>query len=648
MKLDMQKGMTGILVLTLGFIFQGCSDDGGGGSTSFESEADGSGFELQLDAGSGSFAPGPEGGGESSTGGPSFLDTSVEPPSDAETPGEGDVEEGSEGSEQVDAEGSESVGEGGEYSEEGELAITLQTDGEILSGISSLEAVVTGGEWILGVEFHVDGLKVDTDVVPPYTLALDTKAFEDGPHVLEVFTADSQGAYASDYAEVLFDNSPPAFEEVVPGDASTVFFEDGPLNLSVVVDEPDKIVEMKMRVNGLLVGEYTQPPFEVSVAMEDIFVDATDLPKTLFVQLSATDVLGQVTEQSFNTQVHSRLRWKFDMVYEVKGSPGVFPNGNVVFGNNGGELYSFTPDGQEAWKANVGYQISDGVQVDPETGNVYFGTIGEGNQIYGFNSGGSQIWSQSHPDQSPASGRITVGGGSVYALLFNGRVLAMDKNSGSEVWSVLLPDNIVGSPAVAPSGRVYAGCLDSRFRAVESSGVIWDFTTGDEVRSTAAIGSQGVVYFASNDGYLYAANESDGSHVWATEIEGNIEGEILLVEEESALYVPSSSGYLYRVNANTGDIQWESDLQFMADSSPVRGEDGTIYVASQVSGAGTVFAIDPQTGAQFFSYPADGVVRDKVLVVGDKVYFGSESRAFFSIWANHANLFVPEESEGTE
>ena len=81
----------------------------------------------------------------------------------------------------------------------------MTTEGNILSGISPIVATVTGGEWILGVEFHVDGLKVDTDVVPPYTLALDTRNFEDGPHVIDVYTADSQGGYASAFAEVLFE-----------------------------------------------------------------------------------------------------------------------------------------------------------------------------------------------------------------------------------------------------------------------------------------------------------------------------------------------------------------------------------------------------------------------------------------------------------
>ena len=76
------------------------------------------------------------------------------------------------------------------------------------------------------------------------------------------------------------------------------------------------------------------------MAYEDIFVTEEELPKTLFVQVSATDVLEQVTEISFNTQVHSRLRWRFDTVYEIKGSPDLLLNGNIVYGNSGGELYS--------------------------------------------------------------------------------------------------------------------------------------------------------------------------------------------------------------------------------------------------------------------------------------------------------------------
>ena len=130
MRLGMRRAMTGILFLAGGLILHGCSDDEAGGSTSFESEADGSGFELQLDAGSSNFLPGTEGGGESSTGGPSFLDTSIEPPTDAVSESDGEEPEGTEGTEEADAEGSESSPDGEEYPEEGALAVTLNTEEE--------------------------------------------------------------------------------------------------------------------------------------------------------------------------------------------------------------------------------------------------------------------------------------------------------------------------------------------------------------------------------------------------------------------------------------------------------------------------------------------------------------------------------------
>ena len=621
----------------------GCSDDSSGsgfeGNTS-DGDGAGSGFEwndtlvlpgtqdlTDVDLGAGGGVPEPD-----------ALDPAPED-------GEQASEEGGETGEiEEDTSGAEA--DGGSYPDgsstsSGDMSIAVKVEGEILSGISPIQATVTGGEWILGVEFHVDGLKVDTDVVPPYTLGLDTQAFDDGPHIIAVYTADSQGAYASATAEVLFDNSPPAILELAPGDESTVFYEDGPLSLSVEMDEPEKITELSMRVNGLLVGEFSSPPFTATVAYEDIFVAEEELPKTLFVQVSATDVLDQETEVSFNTQVHSRLRWRFDTVYEIKGSPDLLPNGNIVYGNSGGELYSMTPNGDVAWQISVGGQIKDGVTVDPETGNIYFGVIGDGNPIYGYNQDGSQLWSATF--NSPPGGRIAQQGGLVYADLFSGTVLALDKTSGGTQWSVDLPESIVASPKVTPSGRIYTGCWDNKFRAIESSGVIWDFSTGDEVRSTAAVGSNAIVYFGSNDGWIYALNESDGSHVWVKEIEGNIEGEVLLVEEEGALYVASSNTYLTKMNMNTGDTIWSTKLDYIVDASPVRGADGSIYVGSQTDGLGKVFAVEPENGDIRFAYKVDAVIPDRILLVGDKLYFGANDRSFYSLWAADANLYVPEE-----
>ena len=39
-----------------------------------------------------------------------------------------------------------------------------------------------------------------------------------------------------------------------------------------------------------------------------------------------------------------------------------------------------------------------------------------------------------------------------------------------------------------------------------------------EVRGTAAVGSDGTVYFGSNDGWLYAV-DSEGGEVWSEEID---------------------------------------------------------------------------------------------------------------------------------
>ena len=635
----------------------GCSDSESGGADFNSDEVSGdatTGFEFQdgfTSSGNGlgdtTSSPGipniPDGFGGIGNGGADGKGSGNTGDGDAATGTSDGAGGGSDGSGSgTGADGESYPGQDTEVPE-GSLQIEINTDGSILSGITPIVATVTGGEWILGVEFHVDGLKVDTDVVPPYTLALDTRNFEDGPHVIDVYTADSKGDFASAFAEVLFDNSPPEILNVVPGDASTVFFEDGPMVLSVEMDEPDKIVNLTMRVNGLLVGEFDSPPFEVSVNYEDVFVTEEELPKTLFVQVAATDVLEQVTEFSFNTQVHRRLRWVHEMVYEVKGSPDVFPNGNVVFGNSGGELYSLSPSGTQVWVQTVTGQIKDGVRVDPETGNVYFGVIsgGEGNPIHAFNQDGSSLWSVNY--DSPAGGRLAQRGGTVYANLFSGRILALDKNGGGEQWSVDLPDKIVASPAITPSGRLYTGCWDQEFRAVDASGVLWTFGTGDEVRSTAAVGTNAVVYFGSNDGWVYAVDESNGAHVWVQEIEGNIEGELLLVEEEGALYVASSNTYLSKLNMNTGEPIWSTKLDYIVDASPVQGGDGTIYVGSQTDGLGKIFGVNPEDGSIRFAYQVDAVIPDKILVVGDILYFGANDRNFYSLWATDANLYVPEE-----
>ena len=77
--------------------------------------------------------------------------------------------------------------------------------------------------------------------------------------------------------------------------------------------------------------------------------------------------------------------------------------------------------------------------------------------------------------------------------------------AGVKLWEFKTGDWVRSSPAIGSDGTVYVGSMDKKLYAINGkSGVkLWEFETGDIV-SSPAIGSDGTVYVGSWDNKLYA------------------------------------------------------------------------------------------------------------------------------------------------
>ena len=75
------------------------------------------------------------------------------------------------------------------------------------------------------------------------------------------------------------------------------------------------------------------------------------------------------------------------------------------------------------------------------------------------------------------------------------------------------------SPAIGSDGTIYFGSDDGYLYALDRSGALeWRYETGLPVRSSPAIGADGTIYFGSDDGYLYALDRN-GALNWRYEIQ---------------------------------------------------------------------------------------------------------------------------------
>ena len=108
----------------------------------------------------------------------------------------------------------------------------------------------------------------------------------------------------------------------------------------------------------------------------------------------------------------------------------------------------------------------------------------------------------------------TSDGKTVYATTGEGRVLALDAETGAIRWQAATTGPMDASPVVA-GDFVYVGLRDYRIIALDrATGQLrWEFSTGNPVFASAVV-SDGVLYQGSGDGKLYALDAATGALLW--------------------------------------------------------------------------------------------------------------------------------------
>ncbi len=208
----------------------------------------------------------------------------------------------------------------------------------------------------------------------------------------------------------------------------------------------------------------------------------------------------------------------------------------------------------------------------------------------------------------------------LYVAGESGFVYALEVGTGSASdrgWRRPLgqPQNLeplVAGPAYDPinelllvpseDGRLYGYIADTG----ES---LWDrpFIAGDKIWSTPVV-SNGVAYFGSHDGNIYAVNTATGEEEWKFETGGVVAGRPLLFD--GMVLAGSFDKNLYALDAVDGDLRWqfEGDNWFWA-GAVTNGE--TIFAPSM---DGNIYALDRNGILQWQYDTGDSIVSPPVLV----------------------------------
>ena len=195
----------------------------------------------------------------------------------------------------------------------------------------------------------------------------------------------------------------------------------------------------------------------------------------------------------------------------------------------------------------------------------------------------------------------------------------------------------------AAHSAIYPGAGPRQFHSVK-----WKFVTGAPVISSPAW-HEGILYFGSDDGNVYAVDAATGRQQWKFQSAGPVPATPAVAG--GLVYFPSYDGKFYAVDALTGKLRWKTATggerrfeakglhgmqpknQTMADpydlflSSPVVAS-GVVYFGS---GDGNLYALDATTGEVRWKFKTNNVVHSSPAYASGTLYFGSWDSYFYAV-----------------
>jgi outer membrane protein assembly factor BamB len=179
-----------------------------------------------------------------------------------------------------------------------------------------------------------------------------------------------------------------------------------------------------------------------------------------------------------------------------------------------------------------------------------------------------------------------------------------------------------GSGITVAAGRLHLGTHEGRVLAVdpESGAVQWAFAAGDSVLAAPAV-EGGRVYFGSFDGLVYALEASRGTLLWKRDTRGAVVSTPAVDGARGRIVVGNRSYDLFGLDLQIGEPAWKRYIWFSWVESSAALREGVAYVGS--SDAAGLFAFDVATGRRLWAADVHGWAWGQPAVTATRVYVGT-------------------------
>ena len=305
--------------------------------------------------------------------------------------------------------------------------------------------------------------------------------------------------------------------------------------------------------------------------------------------------------EELRVNVHWRLDLTTDRPWQVDprelGTPVISSGGDLLVGASDGWVYRIAAhSGDVKWATPTDGSIDAAANL--ASGRVYVGTD-TGSLVALSWSDGEELWR--FETRGSVDSTATVSGGRVLFTDSNDILYALDAVTGELLWDYQrgTPEFFTlkggGTPLVIGS-VVYSGFADGVLVAlqVDSGDEIWAIHLGDETGEFGDIdlpiisdGERLIV--ASHAGGVYSVERATGALIWQMDID-NVVG---LEAQGSWLFGATSTGRVFALHAESGQAGWQYRLE---EGQSAMGISSAGRYLAVPAASGPLYLIKTQTG----------------------------------------------------
>jgi len=319
----------------------------------------------------------------------------------------------------------------------------------------------------------------------------------------------------------------------------------------------------------------------------------------------------------------------------MKNAPAVDPEGRILLCTQG-RLLALQDQGDRKpsilWEYVTGSHVPGPIVVAPD-GSIRLHS-GDG-LLHCVSSAGKQVWAPAHVGEPLGwAAPVCDEQGNTFISAYDGGLIRVDTRGKMGRRRYFRSRRKFDAGGVIHSGVLYIGGEDGYIFAIQldpTKGTnTWNHAAeqgyaGGYVNCWPAMTEDGVLVVAARDETLYGFAPS-GAAVWSTEMPGMLLGSPV-IDPHGHVYVGVTQaqrgqeprGFLVSVDGNSHKIRWQYRAADAVESTPVVGDDETVYFGDN---AGTIHAVDTRGNARWTAKVEAAVRSAGAIVAPQRLAFG--------------------------